>query len=166
VKRLAVGLIALMLAAGAPWFAQTALADMTLGALFGDNMVLQRGRSIPFWGWDEPGITVTVSCGDAVSEARAGGDGKWMTEFPAMDAGGPHEFTIKGSSEVKLTNVLVGEVWLCSGQPNIAVHRPGRSTRERDNGEVFRLQSDYAFRMRRFRIDSSPRNSLSRQDVA
>lgn len=82
-------------------------------------MVLQRGRSIPIWGWAEEGEEVTVSIGDKSSKDTADENGKWRVRLPKMEAGGPHEIVIKGKDEIKLADVMVGEVWVCSGQSNM-----------------------------------------------
>lgn len=96
-----------------------AVADVTLPSIIGDNMVLQREKPIPVWGWDEAGTEITVTLNGKSATAKAADDGKWLVELPAMDAGGPYEMVIKGSSEKKLKNILLGEVWLCSGQSNM-----------------------------------------------
>ena len=94
-------------------------AEVKLPTIIGDHMVLQREKPLPIWGWDEPGAEVTVMLGDAKKSAKAGDDGKWMVELPAMKAGGPHTLSIAGSSKVELKDILIGEVWLCSGQSNM-----------------------------------------------
>ncbi len=94
-------------------------AEVKLPAIFGDHMVLQREMPIPVWGWDEPGADVIVTLGKASAPTKAGDDGKWMVELPAMKAGGPHKLQVSGSSEVTFNDVLIGEVWLCSGQSNM-----------------------------------------------
>ncbi len=99
--------------------AAAAPAAVTLPSIIGDNMVLQRDQPLPIWGWDEKGKEVTVTLGDAKATAKAGDDGKWMVKLPAMKAGGPHTLTVDGSSSVTIKNILVGEVWLCSGQSNM-----------------------------------------------
>lgn len=96
-----------------------ASAAVKLPAIIGNNMVLQRDEPVPVWGWDEAGTLVTVTLGEAKVTAKAGADGKWMVKLPAMKAGGPHTVTIVGTDTVKLENVLVGEVWFCSGQSNM-----------------------------------------------
>lgn len=96
-----------------------ASAAVKLPAIIGNNMVLQRDEPVPVWGWDEAGTLVTVTLGEAKVTAKAGADGKWMVKLPAMKAGGPHTVTIVGADTVKLENVLVGEVWFCSGQSNM-----------------------------------------------
>ena len=98
----------------------SAQAALKLPALFGDNMVLQRGFPVPVWGWADPNETVTVSIQDQKKTATAGADGKWMVKLDTLSAGGPHELTVAGKSESKtIKNVLVGEVWVGSGQSNM-----------------------------------------------
>ena len=96
-----------------------ASADVKLPKVFGSNMVLQRDAPIPIWGWAEPGEDVTISVGDASEKVTTSADGGWVITLPAMKAGGPHSITVKGNNEIELTNVLVGEVWVCSGQSNM-----------------------------------------------
>ncbi len=99
--------------------AVTASADVTLPRLIGDNMVLQRDKPLPIWGWDEAGQQVTVVLGQAKATAKAGKNGKWLVTLPAQKTGGPLSLSISGSSKVEVKNVLIGEVWVCSGQSNM-----------------------------------------------
>ncbi len=94
-------------------------AFMQTAAIFSDNMVVQRGIPIPVWGWAEPGESVTVEITGKSATAKTGKDGRWKTVLPEMDAGGPFEMTVKGSGTKKFNNVMVGEVWICSGQSNM-----------------------------------------------
>jgi len=94
-------------------------ADVKLPAVIGGNMVLQQGKPLPIWGWAEPGEEVTVTIGEAKAAAKADKDGRWMVELPAMKTGGPHTMTIQANNSLKLGNILVGEVWVCSGQSNM-----------------------------------------------
>ena len=94
-------------------------AEVRLPKIFGSNMVLQRGQDVPVWGWADAGEQVIVSIGDASATATAADDGAWKVALPSMDAGGPHVVTVKGSNTLTLENVLVGEVWVCSGQSNM-----------------------------------------------
>jgi len=96
-----------------------ASADVKLPGIFGDNMVLQRGMRLPIWGWAAPGETVTVRLGDAEAKTTAGQDGRWQVKMGPLPALGPLEFTVKGTNTVTLRNVLVGDVWVCSGQSNM-----------------------------------------------
>ncbi len=84
-------------------------------------MVLQRDRPVRVWGWAEPGEKVTVALGAHRAEAVADKDGGWGVALPAMKAGGPHELTVRSTNTITLTDVLVGEVWFCSGQSNMAL---------------------------------------------
>jgi len=99
--------------------ATSAQAELRLGGIFGDHMVLQRSEPVPVWGFDEPGTDVTVTLGEASVHVKAGDDGRFVAKLPALEAGGPHEVVVVGTSTVKLADVLVGEVWLCSGQSNM-----------------------------------------------
>ena len=87
--------------------------------LFSNNMVLQRGISDPIWGWTTPGATVTVRVTGKGAKAIAGADGKWMVKLPPLPVGGPYTLTVSGPQTVTLGNILVGDVWLCSGQSNM-----------------------------------------------
>ncbi len=96
--------------------------------LFTSHMVLQRDVAAPIWGWGAPGESISVVVADekggnrATATAVAGADGKWMTKIGPFAAGGPLTLTIKGAKEqVVLTDVLVGDVWLCSGQSNMGI---------------------------------------------
>jgi sialate O-acetylesterase len=90
-----------------------------LHPLFCDNMVLQRGASDPVWGWAAPGQTVTVSIDGKTAKAVAGPDGKWMARVGPFAAGGPYTLTVSGPQTVTLNNVMVGDIWICSGQSNM-----------------------------------------------
>ncbi len=107
--------------------AYTVHADVQLPRVIGNNMVLQRDKPLPIWGWDEIGQEVTVALGEASATATAGKNGKWLVRLPAQKAGGPYPLSIRGSSVVELKNVLIGEVWIVSGQSNMEalVHQVG-----------------------------------------
>jgi len=97
-----------------------AYADVHLPGFFGDSMVLQQQMPIKVWGWADAGETVTVSIGDESQTTTAGKDGKWRVELPAREASKqPVVLTVKGNNEIEINDVLVGEVWLCSGQSNM-----------------------------------------------
>lgn len=96
-----------------------ALADVKLPNIFTEHMVLQQGQKNRVWGTAEPGEDVTVSIGSQTHAVKAGADGKWMVTLEPLAAGGPHAFTVKGKNEIKFADVLVGEVWICSGQSNM-----------------------------------------------
>ncbi|MEI6502124.1 MAG: sialate O-acetylesterase [Armatimonadota bacterium] len=96
-----------------------ALADVKLPSLVGDNMCLQQGKALNIWGWADPLEKVTVSfCGQSVS-ADADSAGKWAAKLQPLKAGGPFEMTIAGKNSITLKNIVIGEVWVCSGQSNM-----------------------------------------------
>ena len=90
-----------------------------LAGVFGDHMVLQRDQAIPVWGWASPGDEVSVSVAGVSGKATADANGKWMVKLDSLPAGGPHELVVQGKQKVSVDDVLVGEVWLCSGQSNM-----------------------------------------------
>jgi len=96
-------------------------ADVRLPAVFGDHMVLQRDTAVPVWGWAEAGEKVTVTLGGQTKTATADRDGKWSVRLGALKAGGPHTLKVEGKTALEVSDVLVGEVWLCSGQSNMAM---------------------------------------------
>ena len=96
-----------------------ASAAVALASPFTDHAVLQRGQPVPVWGTEDAGKTVTVSIQGLKATAVATANGKWKAVLPALPVGGPYELTIAGSSTIVLKDILVGEVWLCSGQSNM-----------------------------------------------
>ena len=100
--------------------ASSLLADVTIPGIFGSNMVLQRDQLIPVWGWGEPGEGVTISFGGQKAQTTTRGDRTWETTLPPMPASNHGRImTIEGMNRIELSDVLVGEVWLCSGQSNM-----------------------------------------------
>jgi sialate O-acetylesterase len=95
-------------------------AQIRLARLFSDHVVLQRQQPIPVWGWAKPGETVRVMLAGQTAQAKAGVDGKWTVRLAPLEAGGPHSLSVVGKSgQVVVDDVLIGEVWLCSGQSNM-----------------------------------------------
>lgn len=90
-----------------------------LNPLFTDNMVLQQNQSIPVWGTAEPGGVVSVSLNGQHEKAIVGSDGKWKVDLLPVPTGGPYELLISGKKNISIKNVMVGEVWICSGQSNM-----------------------------------------------
>ncbi|MDR1962479.1 MAG: sialate O-acetylesterase [Planctomycetaceae bacterium] len=101
------------------FFVVSVQADVRLPSIIGSNMVLQQKLANPIWGWAEAGEDVTVSINGQTKSAKAGTDGKWSVVLDPQEVGGPFTLTIKGKNELTLENVLVGEVWLASGQSNM-----------------------------------------------
>jgi sialate O-acetylesterase len=101
-------------------FAAAVSAEVKPSALFSDHMVLQSGMTVPVWGKAEPGETVKVTLNGQSQSATAGPDGKWMVRLSKLKAGGPFEMQIQGKNTITVKDVLVGEVWVGSGQSNMA----------------------------------------------
>ena len=95
------------------------IADIKPAGIFGDHMVLQRQKPLQVWGQAEPGEYVTVSFNGQSIKTQAKDDGNWQVELKPMEAGGPFELTITGKNQIVFKDVLLGEVWLCSGQSNM-----------------------------------------------
>lgn len=93
--------------------------EVKLPRLIGDGMVLQRDTEIRIWGWADPGETVSVDFRDGSYQTETGEDGKWEILLPEMDAGGPWSMTVEGENRIELSNILIGDVWVCSGQSNM-----------------------------------------------
>lgn len=100
-------------------FAATAHADVKPAALFSDHAVLQSGMPVPVWGTAAPGERVKVRFENQTQSVKAGADGKWMVRLKKLKSGGPFEMTIAGKNSITVKDILVGEVWLGSGQSNM-----------------------------------------------
>ena len=99
---------------------QAAFADVRLPKVFGSHMVLQRRKAVPVWGWADAGEKVSITLGNQVMTGKAEKDGTWRLSLNPMEAGGPYQLTVKGrKNSVTFDDVLVGEVWVCSGQSNM-----------------------------------------------
>lgn len=96
-----------------------ASANVTLPKIFGDNMVLQRNKPISVWGWASPGEKIAVQFHAQSKSTKADKAGKWQLFLDQEAAGGPFQLIVKGKNQINLENVLVGEVWICSGQSNM-----------------------------------------------
>ncbi len=94
-------------------------AQLRLPQIFGDSMVLQRGRPITVWGWGQRGEKITINFHNQSLSAVVGADGSWRVNLAKEKAGGPYPLVVKGSSQIELKDVLVGDVWICSGQSNM-----------------------------------------------
>ena len=110
-------------------FAASARADVKLPAIFSDHVVLQRDRPLPVWGWAAPGEPVAVSLGAQKASATAGADGRWIVRLAAQPATKqPLTLTVAGKNTVTVSDVLLGDVWLCSGQSNMDMALGGCAT--------------------------------------
>lgn len=149
----------LMAALGFFLNAAPAAAEVMLPGIFGDNMVLQSGVPIPVWGWAAKGETVTVALAGESRSANAGDNGRWKVALPALPAGGPKELAIKGSggSSLAYKNVLLGEVWLCSGQSNMDMPIGNLNVRDQET-KAADYPSTRQFVVERVRADSPQEN--------
>lgn len=104
-----------------------ASAKVTLPGLIGSNMVLQRNTEVNIWGKADAGklVKVTTSWNNKTYKAKADNDGNWLVKVTTTEAGGPYEVTISDGDKIVLENVLLGEVWICSGQSNMEMPMNG-----------------------------------------
>ncbi|MGD0091272.1 MAG: 9-O-acetylesterase, partial [Planctomycetota bacterium] len=100
-------------------------AEVKLPAVISENMVLQRGIKVPIWGTADAGEDITVTLGEQKATAKAGADGKWKVQLGPLEAGGPFTMTVAGKNTLELKNILVGEVWVGSGQSNMQMNVGG-----------------------------------------
>jgi sialate O-acetylesterase len=113
-------------------------AELKLPAIIGDHMVLQQKQSNPIWGWDTPGTRVTVTFAGQNKSAEAGGDGRWEVKLDPVSANAvPQTIAISGTTKRDIQDVLVGEVWMCSGQSNM-----GFQLSSEWNGDIEAAASD------------------------
>jgi sialate O-acetylesterase len=96
-----------------------ARAEVKLPSLFSEKMVLQAGAKDPVWGMAAPNEKVTVTLGSARANTTADASGRWKAEIGPLEPGGPFEMRVAGSNTIVIHNVLVGQVWVCSGQSNM-----------------------------------------------
>jgi sialate O-acetylesterase len=94
-------------------------AQVKLPPLFSSNMVLQQGIEIPVWGQASPGEKVTVTLDKSTVSTKTWKDGKWLVKLPVLNYGGPFTLKVKGKNLLTFENVMIGEVWVCSGQSNM-----------------------------------------------
>ena len=104
-----------------------AQAKVDLPQLFADNMVLQQQSDVALWGKAEAGakVTITTTWSKAKTVAKADADGDWFVRLATPAAGGPYEITFDDGDKLTLKNVLIGEVWICSGQSNMEMQMSG-----------------------------------------
>jgi len=97
----------------------TAAANVKPARIFCSNMVLQQGRENPIWGRADKGERISIQFAGKTIFTKANAAGHWSAKLPALDYGGPYEMVISGSDTIILKNILIGEVWICSGQSNM-----------------------------------------------
>ena len=118
--------------------AGNSFAQVRLSPIFSSNMVLQQGMEIPVWGEASPGEKITVTLDKNTVAVKANKEGKWTLRLPSMNYGGPFNMIIKGKNLQTLENVMIGEVWVCSGQSNMEFPLKGAK-----NGDAEIAASDY-----------------------
>ena len=102
--------------------ALSARAEVKLPKVIGSHMVLQRDRALPVWGWADSGEEVTVKLDQATATATADAQGDWKVVLPAMKADGKaHTMTVSGKNKIELDDILIGDVWIGSGQSNMEI---------------------------------------------
>jgi sialate O-acetylesterase len=109
-----------------------AFAAVRLPAVFSDRMVMQSGVKVPIWGWADAGERVKIDLAGQSVESTAAADGKWRAEIAPLAPGGPHKIVVSGSNRIEINDVLVGEVWLGSGQSNMAMRVNGAKDFEKE----------------------------------
>src|SRR5262245_17269204 len=117
----------------------TLLAEVTLPDVIASSMVLQQKQNVPIWGAAEPGESVTVTFGNMRKTAVADANGKWRIDLGKFSAHStPQTMTVVGKNTILLNNILVGEVWLVSGQSNMQLR-----LRETESGEAVQASADH-----------------------
>lgn len=133
-------------------------AQVKLASLFTDNMVLQQQSQVPVWGWsDGSNISLTTSWNKKKYTARADASGKWKITVATPIAGGPYEISVSNGKPLKISNVLIGEVWLCSGQSNMEMPLKGFKGQPIINSNEVILQSKNP----NIRLYTVPRSSVT-----
>ena len=110
--------------------AAPARADVRLPAIISDHMVVPRDSAVPIWGWASAAEQVTVALAGQTKTAKTGADGKWLVNLGPLHSAGPHTLTVKGTNTLTIQDVLVGEVWLASGQSNMEMTVSGARDRK------------------------------------
>lgn len=119
-------------------FSFYANANVRLPLLFSDGMVLQRNKPIPVWGWADANEKIEIHFNKQTKTIKADKNGKWSLKLDAEMAGGPFELSLKGKNKIVIKNILVGEVWICSGQSNMEF-----TVKQAQNFESERNDADY-----------------------
>jgi sialate O-acetylesterase len=138
-------------------YCAVALANITLPKIFGDNMVLQRNKPISIWGWGAANEKITVQFNQQTKITKADKAGKWQVMLLPENAGGPYQLVVKGKNEIAVKNILVGEVWICSGQSNMEMPIEGWGKINNYQQEI--AAADYAM-IRQFKVPNTVSTSL------
>ncbi|MCG2616205.1 sialate O-acetylesterase [Terrimonas sp. NA20] len=114
-------------------FNLASFAEVRLPKLISDGMVLQRDARTRIWGWAAPGEKISVTFLNKTHYATTATDGKWQILLTSLKAGGPYEMQISGSNMIKLKDILIGDVWICSGQSNMEMAMSGVQSKYPDD---------------------------------
>jgi len=136
-------------------------AQVRLPRLISDGMVLQRDTELKIWGWASPGENVTIEFAGKQYTTKADGSGQWMIMLPPMQAGGPHTMTVAASNKLSVSDILIGDVWLCSGQSNMEL--PVRRVRPLYEAEIAAAENNLirSFTVPKTYIFTGPQNDLA-----
>lgn len=130
-------------------FVFAAEADVRPAGIFSSDMVLQRDHDIVIWGWAEKGERVSITFNQQTKKTKADASGKWKLVFAPMKAGGPYEMKIAGKNDITFSNILIGDLWVCSGQSNM-----GMSVKNSNNAQTEIAEANYPS----IRLMNVPRN--------
>lgn len=119
-----------------PTLAQEGGTSLKLAAIFNDHAVFQRDKPIPVWGWSQPGQMIAVTFGKETALTETDKEGHWMVKLPPQKAGGPYTLSVVGESVVEVTDILVGEVWVCSGQSNMGMSVRGSLNAQKEMADA------------------------------
>lgn len=134
-------------------------SQVSIAKIFADNMVLQRNTLIPVWGWAKANEAIEIRFNKQVKKAKADKNGKWMVRLSPEAAGGPYELIVKGKNTIQLKNILVGEVWICSGQSNMEW-----SVGQSDNAKIEIANADKYPNIRHIKIPKEI-SSIPKSDI-
>ncbi len=120
----------------------TTKAEVKLSHLFGDHMVLQQNSSCPIWGWADNGEQITITCSwGATASAIPDINGKWQANLQTPKYGGPYTIEVKGKNTIQIQDVMIGEVWLASGQSNMELPMSGWGAQDTVKGAYNDIQN-------------------------
>lgn len=111
-------------------------ADVKPAGIFSSDMVLQRDQNIVIWGWADKRERVSITFNQQTKKTRADASGKWKLVFPPMPAGGPYDMKVQGKNVVNFRNILIGDLWVCSGQSNMGMSVKNSSNAEKEIAEA------------------------------
>ena len=138
----------------------TVSAQIRLPRLISNGMVLQRDKEIKIWGWASAGEQVKLEFNKQNFKTQADTSGKWSLQLPPQKAGGPYTFILKGKNEIKLEDILFGDVWVCSGQSNMDI--PMERVKERYPNDI--STANYP-EIRHFFVPTNPNINQPQEDI-